>query len=175
MKLSILTTALFGFLFVAPAFAISEYQIRVLFNNGVPVPDMSCNSVDMTLINTALTYGRRNLRQGKIEIEESSIDQDLPEDEKERKLATLYPATCKGACQGQTPGYCTAAGCKGFRRELEEEEADRELNADFWCPQVTNMANLKLNALVSSSGALSSSCKLLLNKPRTMHCLTMIC
>ena len=176
MKLSILTAALFGFLLVTPAFALSEYQVRALFNYGVPVPGLTCNSNDMYYINKAITFGQRNLRQGKTEIEDSSIDHD---EENGRRLVTFYPASCKNACQYQTSGYCTAAGCKGFRRELEEgeEETDRDLQSygDWWCPVAQSTVTSLLDGLLLYNGILSNPCKLLLQKPRKVDCLTMVC
>lgn len=181
MKISILAAVVLGLRFALTSAVTTEYQLRVLFNDGVAAPGMNCSSdQDYKEVQWALvppTQGRF-LRQSNLEIEEMEHDSEQgPSENEQRQLSVaFYPATCKTACQGFATRTCVAPGCKGFRRELEEMEDDRALqfSGDPWCNIAQGKAKAFLDFL-SISTKVSTSCQNLLKQPRNMTCLVVTC
>ena len=178
---------LLAFTFVSSTFAVTtEKQVRILLNNGVVAPGMSCTDADWRFILQVFYYTRRNLRQGSNKLIEHSFD-DSENTGNGRKLpSTFYPASCRTACDGQARGHCVAAGCRNYRREMEgETETGQEAMAEQderglqdsneqWCTSAKRTANLFLTS-VASGNALSQPCRNLVNAPRTIDCLLITC
>jgi hypothetical protein len=169
-----LVTILAAFFLTSPV--VAENQIRIVLNNGVAHPDMSCTTADfsslMKLI-SGLTFPRRNLRQGNVETNdgEPDVDKDTTTAHQERKLPpSFYPPSCKHTCQGFATGTCLAVACKGFRRELEAtEENVRDRQNSIWCTTAKRVAESTLDRL--SQRILTNSCRALVQAPRAIECI----
>lgn len=180
MNFSILTIVLLGLQLVVVC-AVVEFQVRVVMNNGVTGPNMTCSGTqDWSIVSKALNGTRSaasSLRRSNLAIEGEDIDSDTGiVGNKERKLlVTFYPATCKTTCQYFATGTCTAPGCKGFRREMEDMENNRDLQTTFtWCPSATQTAYNSLDSL-KTNPLISIACKNLLNQPRNATCISVSC
>jgi hypothetical protein len=176
MQISFRLVAILAVLFLTSPVVTAEDQVRVVLNNGVAHPDMSCNTADMSSIMkliSKLTAPRRNLRQSNVEMMEGEpfVDKNATTTHQERKLpASFYPPSCKHTCQGFATGTCLAVACKGFRRELEAtEENDRDLQSSLWCTTVKRVAESTLDTL--SQRILTNSCRALVQAPRTIECI----
>lgn len=183
MKISLLTSTLVGFLFISSCAAISENQVRILLNNGVAAPGMSCSAGDMVMVLKSLLFTRRNLRQGNNKVEEPQSNDEADSTGSGRKLpVTLYPASCRTTCQGFATGTCVAPACKGYRREMEEtvkeeltkEDRDLLVFDFFWCEAAKANVQTYLS-LLSVGGLVSPSCMKLLQAPRKVDCIRVVC
>ena len=126
--------------------------MRILLNNGQNLPtNQTCNSADNVKIDQILnaTTLRRNLRN-----------------ENRNKDRKLWPAYCKNNCAGFAQNTCRATGCKGYRRDLEE---DRDLQSTMNCTAQIKDINTKLTQLVTNR-QVTSNCRALLNAPRNISC-----
>jgi hypothetical protein len=175
MKISVLKSTFLFLVFASSCAAITENQIRILFNNGSNAPGMSCSAADMVWVNKSLLFARRNLRQakGNVNEQQSLLDVDDSSDSGRNLGVVFYPATCKTSCSGFATGTCVAPGCKGYRRELEDTENGRDLqNDEAWCVDAKGRVSTFLGIL---QALVSSPCWKLLTAPRTMECITVTC
>jgi hypothetical protein len=170
-----------GAIFISSAFAITnENQLRVMFNNGVLSPGMSCNSADWVQVLKAVSLRRRFLRQTNDTLDENIADDPVSKGSARKLPVVFYPASCKTSCLGFAPGTCVAPACKGYRRDLDEataEQNNRDLQSsynDAWCSAAQNAANICLDALARWN-VVTPSCVNLLNAPRKMDCLVVTC
>jgi hypothetical protein len=121
---------------------------------------MTCNSLTDSLILDVLfnTTARRNLR-----VHSRSNEELIGEIDTDREL---YPIYCRDYCRGYAKGTCRATNCLGFRRELTSPISNPY---NVTCPTRISSMNATLNTLVAT-GAVSSSCRRLLKKPRIFEC-----
>ena len=163
------------FLLFLPA-VNAAIQIRYLFNNGASMAGVTCTENDKFLLTSIFQqYNYRNLRQAsskvKIEDREMDFDTDVARKHKERQLP-YYPPECKNACKGFAPNTCAAANCKGYRRELaednEETNEERNLQMANACQIAQTNINIQLTNIINSG--LSASCKPMISAPRSIEC-----
>jgi hypothetical protein len=151
-KLLIVTFTVMSFFLSGSA----EPIIRMLFNNGVPLPsNQTCNVWDNLKINQAFdgAIKRRNLRA------------DGVADQGERNL---WPAYCQRNCAGYVKNTCRATGCKGYRRGLGVSSG-QDSGDTIDCSDQIKDINSKLDSLIAKR-EVSSSCRTLLMAPRSVSC-----
>lgn len=164
-----IVTFLFFFHSKAPVVG-ADKVVLFAFNNGVsPSATTTCNHEDNLKINLVffrapLARARRQLRSGSVDVianvfSDLSYSDNLKNTSSVSRLASVT-SRCKNACGSYEPGTCRAIGCKGFRRELNDELTDyddRKLQTDK-CDASIAYINTELNKLISTN-AISTSCQ----------------
>ena len=156
-------------LFLFFAIADASLQIRYLFNNGIPLYGASCDYADMRALKLIFQqYSYRKLRRVQVLVEtrEMDFDKDVARKHKERQLP-YYPPYCKDSCKGFAPRTCLAANCKGYRRNLQNE--DRDLEASATCDMAISAINGQLEQYTNNH-LLTEPCITLISAPRTIEC-----
>lgn len=141
-----------------------EPIIRVLFNNGVPLPtNQTCNFFDNLIIDEVLDGNNDRLRSRR-QLRAVRSNESPPERQ-------LWPAYCKNNCAGFAQNTCRATGCKGYRRRILGDKilvkpTERELLS---CTDQIPEIDLALDDLVARN-QVSASCRAVLRAPRNMTC-----
>ena len=157
----------------------AETMVRMIINDGIVIPGLSCSAEDNVLISNVFDrpLNRRNLRSSTI-VENSvhpidivhEIDQSYGSNDKDRNLQHTA-SYCRDQCRGMATGYCTAVGCSSYnkkRRQLQNYGKGFASNSTL-CRTTADSISSDLDYLVSQS-MVSSSCVALLQAPRTMEC-----
>lgn len=143
---------------------LDRVGLRFLFNHGAATDSGNCTEADLTLINDAL-YSQVILSNRR---------------EKQMRSLPYYPPACRQLCAGYASGTCVVAGCKGYRRQMDEGEfsevlffesngAITETSPSFLvkCVEEKEEASVVVSNL---SAELSPSCQALLLEPMNVQC-----
>ena len=148
-----LFAAIYACSFLLPL-VVSELKMTVVLNKGVlPTKEgYTCTANDSLLIQNAIKSG------------------DDDDDRRELKTKTQ----CKSDCQGYATGSCHVTGCKGFRRQLQQDQRKKRLlgnrkmyDDDAVCSYAVSVLNKKLDALLPN---LSASCRPVVQSNRVVSC-----
>jgi hypothetical protein len=150
-----------------PTVVKAETMLRVILNNGTIGNDMLCNDADNALISSVFNFTfRRNLRNIPDKIDESKI-QYFHHIEGDFNRRSLWPAKCADLCQNIATGRCWRTDCVGYRRSLTY--ATGPMSNSTLCQMTSARVDTDLTYLVTQD-KVSSTCKALLNAPRTFEC-----
>jgi hypothetical protein len=157
----------------------AETMLRMILNNGITDPSMSCTAVDNILISKVFDrpLNRRNLRSSTTlnqavdrpidyiqEIEHSN------DNEEDRELQQSSAATCKRECEGIASGYCYKTGCTWYNKNRKLQNYGKGfLSNSTFCRTTADSINSDLEYLVTQS-LVSTSCIALLQAPRKIEC-----
>jgi hypothetical protein len=158
----------------------AETMLRMILNNGIADPSMSCTKEDKILISKAFDQplNRRNLRSsatvdGTVDrpidyIQEIEQNYDNAGDRDLQAFGSQ--AYCKDECRGYVSGQCWKSGCTWYnkRRQLQKYGKGFLSNSTF-CRSTADSINSDLEYLVNQS-MVSSSCIALLQAQRRIEC-----
>ena len=146
--------------------AVSELRMTVMLNNGVlPTPEgYNCNANDSMLIQNAIENE-----------DDDNEDDDVEYDEEDDRRMLKTKTKCKDECSHVASGSCHATGCKGFRRQLMENDqrthrlsGNRKLDDDdAVCSLGIETLNKELDNLLPK---LSASCRSVVQTNRVVTC-----
>lgn len=158
----------------------AETMLRMILNNGIADPSLSCSAADNVLLSQVFDrpLNRRKLRSGK------TLDQavDLPINyiqdveqafhiNEDRELYTFGSAAyCKDECRLVASGYCWKSGCTWYNKRRQMQNYGKGfLSNSTSCRTTADSISSDLAYLVNQS-MVSSSCMALLKAPRTIEC-----
>jgi hypothetical protein len=157
----------------AVQFVQAETRLRMVLNNGIVSPNMTCNANDLALIGKAFDQplNRRNLRKvvntGSNERAVTYVDSL---EDAHRDLDEIGSASyCRDECKGIT-GICYKTGCHWYstgKRKLAFGTG--YLSNSTLCTTTTQSINYDLDFLVNQS-LVSTSCQAVLKGPRKIKC-----
>jgi hypothetical protein len=159
-------------------FVQAETRLRMVLNNGIVSPNITCNANDLALINQAFEkpLNRRNLRgvQRALNNDQSDVfnaGNHFEEDDHRDLQKSL--SQCRNECGYLEPGvYCFKTGCQWYRvgdRKLQYSWGSGVLSNSTLCTTTTQSINNDLDFLVSQR-LVSTSCQALLNATRKIKC-----
>ena len=155
----------------------AETMLRMILNNGIVDPNLSCTSEDNALISKVFErpLNRRNLRSGATldQIVDRPIDyiQEIDSNEGDRELQAFgSPAYCQNECRYVASGYCYKSGCHWYNKGRRLQNYGKGfLSNSTYCRTTADSIESDLHYLVNQS-MVSSSCIALLQAPRKIEC-----
>ena len=148
----------------------AETLFRMILNNGIADPALSCTADDNKLIGKVFDrpLNRRNLRSSNEEYVDRPIDFMHEEDRELQAFGSL--AYCRDECRGVVSGYCHKTGCTWYnkRRRLQNYGKGFLSNSTL-CQLTSDSINADLDYLVNNT-MVSSSCIALLSSERKLEC-----
>jgi hypothetical protein len=175
MNFSTAILILFSFF---PVIVKANNIVQILINEGEPVwcisgwdngaaiwTDKCCSDDDWAKVEHKIYTMSQNQRMRRLRSEESVVVETVHRD---RELP-FYSAKCANSCAGFVKGKCLAVNCKGYRRGLLATIMARELYRTTDCNNQKSELN---NALNNLRNEVSSTCRAVLEAPRTMTCFT---
>ena len=161
--------------------AQAETMLRLILNNGITTPEMSCSAVDNILISKVFDrpLNRRNLRSNSVEKVDRPMDKlhvidhsDNNNNDEDRHLQFVGTASyCRDECRGYATGHCYKTGCGWYnnkRRQLQNYGKGFASNSTL-CRTTADSISSDLDYIMSQS-LVSSSCVALLQAPRKIEC-----
>ena len=149
----------------------AETLFRMILNNGVVDPALSCKAADNALIAAIFEkpLSRRNLRSSDGDLMDRPVhfiheaDQSFDNEEDRELNSREY---CKNVCGLQT--QCYATGCLWYNRRLQNYGKGFLSNSTL-CQRTADAINLDLDYLAKQA-MVSSTCIALLQAPRALEC-----
>jgi hypothetical protein len=178
MKLTCYFASAFVGAFASQICAVqAETMLRVIFNNGIADPSLSCSAQDNLLVSRVFErpLNRRNLRSSATsdQMARSPIDyiQEIKQSNgngEDRELQA--PAHCKEDCRGYVTGQCRAIGCASYNKNRRLNKYGQGfLSNSTYCRTTADSIESDLQYLVNQN-MVSRSCIALLQAPRKIEC-----